>query len=152
MIVAEDRRGARRGEDIVGLFKLRQVFAGFANRGAIGSGLFGGFGTALRNLEKLYRRTGTLVLRTHGHGAVVGRIAGFVKVIPSEFLLLSVILGSLLSPVLGKSKMAWKNRYLVGATVRNGISDGFYAAWRLSIERAGIAICRLSCQRASHYY
>src|SRR6516225_7086843 len=150
MIVAEDRRGARCREGVVGLFKLRQVFAGLANRGAIGGGLFGGFGTALRNLEKLYGRTGTLVLRQHGNRAVVGRIAEFVKVIPGEFPLLSVILGSLLSPVFGKSKMARQNRYLVGATIRNGISDGFYAARRLSIERAGIAICRLSCQRTTN--
>ena len=63
------------------------------------------------------------------------RIAGLVKIVTPEFLLLGGIFGSVLSLVFGKCEMAGKDRDFVGATVRNGISDGLDAAWCLSIER-----------------
>ncbi len=133
MIISEDCRGAGCGEDIVGLFELRHVFAGLANRRAIGGGYFGGFGGAFRNREKFYRRTGALVFRTEGNRAVIGRIAGLVKIVPREFLFVSGIFDSVLSLVFGKSEMAGKDRDFVGATFRNGISDDLDAAWCLSI-------------------
>ena len=90
-----------------------------------------------------------LALIAAGNRAVIVRIAWLVKIVPREFLLVSCIFGSVLSLVFGKSEMAGKDRDFVGATLRNGISDGLDAAWCLSIERERIAIYRLRRQRST---